>query len=866
MSKKKILSFAKIFFKILFLSIFLIIFATALTGYFSYPHLKKIAYKFLLKKLEIQKVRVEGIRVSKKNIFIKEFELIKSANLKIHFNELGVSFDRYNNFFNGIYELNGFSIKSLNVSYRDLTRTIKDTEPINIDSLLKSLAAPFKIKCDKIHISDFNINYENINQSFVMRNSEITGRITADSGIIKSEISIVSNNQTEYKVSGITAKLLSPDIKINAVKSDELYGVRLAANSIVEYTDLNSSIKIPQTPISINSGVQIKILEKKILSGLVLSFGETVKSDIYFDASYDSAITDLKLSFAGNKINLSGLAAYSAFKPEEYGLSKKLKLEIINKDTTVISYNFIDKKLGVKNLNLVFDIDNFNFKKKDMEIHGLKTAGFIKGDFDFDNDFNLSPDFELSMKTVFSADFIKHTNCIISKKIFFKTEFSKSKKLDIKSVSDSLQKKTLYSLDYLNNLLSVIGDFSFSFASKQFTVFSIYKFSDVALNLTGASATPNFSLKTKWESFNTDFLTGTMEIPEGSANINLSLKNFQIFDLSLKLKTGKIFKTFLTGHFEFPDNWIEVSASGSLSKLLEIYKKSFIRTDIKNLSGSLSEFGKLIPAANEFNINGDIFSNIYIIKEPDKAPVFSGKIKMAGCSASNTQYKFSFEGLNADLELENYVFDFLPVKSSFSEIETPAQLEKTRNFYFSKIRYDNYLFADISGYFSFYKNIINFNNVSSNFLDGTCLLNAIYDLSGKNLIFKSKINNADLNKAFFGNDYTGKKIPVSAGFDLSFKNAFSDTKLFDINNVEASLNISPINKETILSILNFTDPQNSDPNTPKLKFALKYAEPVFAKASLYSGMLNFNIGFNSKLIKEFRIDRIQINKLKLFKF
>ncbi|MBP7654211.1 hypothetical protein KA977_12370, partial [Candidatus Dependentiae bacterium] len=824
-------------------------------GYFFYPYIKLKSYNYLLKRFEIQKFHISGIKITKKNLSIKKFELIKSDDFKINFSGLALSFGNYKNFLNKNYDLNDFSIKSLSVDYTDTSPFKEDTEPLNIDKFLNSLSSPFKIRCEKINIGDFNLSYRDSVQSAVIKNSKIYGSVSADSGIIHSVLSFKSNKTIDYSYSGITLKSYLPEAHISLSKSNSHYNLQTKINSNIDYSDSSTGIKIFQTRILIASGCRINLSDKKIESNMLLEFGKVINSNLKINCSYDTDLIDFELLMADNKINLTGLTQYSsAAKNDVYGLSKKLNLNIINNDTTAISYNFKTKKLGVKNLNLVFDINNFQFAGSGYAVENLKSSGSIKGSLNFDKNFNISPDFELSIKSEMSASEFFFKNYVSFKNCSLNINFSKSKKLNItKFISSSADTVSLYSISYFNNLLKSAGNFSIDFVSKESILQNKYFLSNSKITLLNSESEQNFFLKSKWKNFSVSFLNSEFLIPEGSTDISLSSNDLKIFNLKSRLDCGKIFETNFVCHSEFPDNWLESVYSGNKKNILKFYERSFIRADFSKLNCDAAKISSLFGLNENFKYSAYLISKIYFVKKPDDFPVISGNLRISECDLNIKNINLSVSGLNADLNIENYSMNPDANKKSAGTGELSFS-DKSRNFNIAEIKYDNFIFSDISGNFSINQNLLYLNNVVLDLFDGSSSFNMFYDLIKKRMSFKAKINNSDLNRFFYGAKYSGNKIPVSATFDLSMRNAFSDTKTLNINNIDAVLTLTSITKETILSIINFTDPQNNNPNSSKLKFALKYAEPVSAKIALYSGMLNLNIGFNSKLIKEFTID------------
>ena len=164
----------------------------------------------------------------------------------------------------------------------------------------------------------------------------------------------------------------------------------------------------------------------------------------------------------------------------------------------------------------------------------------------------------------------------------------------------------------------------------------------------------------------------------------------------------------------------------------------------------------------------------------------------------------------------------------------------------------------IKNFITAVKDKIIIDNLTFDMFSSSVLLQSSLDLISKNLELSAQALNLSLNELL--NIKTNSNLIIGSALQMQCENILD----FDIRKISGRLLINRIDKNIIMELLKFYDPLTANMYSSKLKLALKLAEPTAVSIFFNAGMASLHIQFNSRIIDDFRIDKIQISNLKKF--
>jgi len=580
-----------------------------------------------------------------------------------------------------------------------------------------------------------------------------------------------------------------------------------------------------------------------------LDLSAKIKSDIKISEKNQqtSAIANLSLNSSIDEINFLN----TNFKKTNAFL--KLNTEV------KFSENFNLKDL-LANIDLSGAINNFNFDN--ISINNLKFSINNNNNFGFLPDFKIEKLFS-NIDYSFSLDDFKMPNLIDFYGFSIDGKITKNDSQNI-SVLQSIAPDSFFSKVWISKIFESFDVYNVNTKLKKIILLDNYKLQNSSLLLTGRKNNQNIDISFISDNFDVQFDTQIFKIPQIKYNINAKSEKFNSLKLNAKISSQDLLNFHCDFYVENNSDFIKQLFSEN-KQYLDIYKNTFIRLNDFHTNIDLSKLVSVYSEMAIYSLTGKIVANLKLIKNINQYPVLSTNLKLDNINFEIKNFDVVIKNLNFDFALADVVLtlDNLANNINIDEYIKNPILDKNSNFFINQIKFKDYYISNFVGHIGFSDNFLFFNNFKFDVLEGMGLLNAAIDIYSRRLALNSKLQNINIAKISQLQD-TKKNAVITLHSDLNIENLMKSSNIVNINDINSSIYVK-LDRNSILEFLAIINPNGVNFDDSKLRMLLKIVEPTDAKISLRAGLLNILINFDSKLVKNFKIERIPLNRLKLLK-
>lgn len=821
------------------------------------------------KKLNLKKFEIENFNVKLNVISFKKFNIELDENKSFDFTDCKITVS-YKTLLSKSIKLNSIDIGSFKMKYKNVQAKEEhiDTEPLDLKKLFLIPATPIDISAKNINVNINRIEYSDSTQYFELNNIKPVLNFTyiKDKLNLALDISDINNN--------IFFSMKNNDIKIHNSSMNLLLNYKKEQGTIVfeintKFSYINDTQKIQVAPCYVHTKSTINLNLKNIYAKMNLTLDAPYSNNIFnmnstIECNYDSSLNNIKFKIDEFDLDLSdfskiiSLPAFNQYK-NYFNFGFKVSSGSANID-------FIKKNICIDKFN--FSCKNINLKEKFYCIDNLNLNLGLNSNIDFDSFFNISPGSTFDLTGNISSNKIEYDTLVSAYNFNTKLFFNKSKNPEIiiqtKNILKNLNNKNEISKSIML-LLDNLDTCNITVNSENIEVFRKYKFYDFTGNLFSYKNMQNINISSDWNSFEFTELDTPFFIPSGKINIGSSINGLNRITIKAALSLKDLLISELEGICEYNENII-LKILNNKFIISDFFDKIFMRVNSENRI-NLAQFKYL---QKDFNpvFDGNMKCDFIVLKNSAHEPVFNAMINFDNVNIIDKNNLFKIINMNLELPVKDILISKIkPSKNIDEEIEIPdfpvyKGIEK--NLFIKNIQIKDIDITNTSANISANSEKILLKDFAFDFLGGQGLVNFLYDLQHKNIGALLKINDIDISYITKSGKLQNSNL-ISGIIKLKLKNLYSNNRIIDINNIDADLFITKINKETIFEILNWIDPQNLNPDFASLRTAVKLAKPVSAKFLLHSGILRISIKFDSQIISEFTIDRIQLNKLKIIK-
>ncbi len=844
--------------------IILIIFFTIGSAglYFSFPYLKKKIIKLALKTAGIQDVELKGINFSKTHFSINHIKIIKNSDNIYEINGLKTKFSDYKNFYYKKLFLDSIIIDTVNLKL-DIALSTKDTAPLDFKNIFVIPKFPLAIDIKKINIKNISADIKYSNKIIQLAGLTLNADIQNLNNILT--IKLNSNNPTgtiKYKFQTYNFELKKSEAAIAVLICDTEIITAVSIRSKTYYSDVKNNFKIAHSLVLLKNTAKINTVKKAIETSASFAFEKAAAIGISMDINYDTFITALHIKTSPSFVNFSEIIKSTEYKFNLPGISLRTNSEFVIDfpDTSSFNLSLTKKTLSVKNLSLKFNLKNIDAAQSGAELKNLNCSGNLYADGNFSAGGGLPANLTFRFKNTVSASSLIYSNIVKIEKpnLSIILEKNKNSKLlnYISQLSDTLVR---ISPTLLHNLANSIDTYNLTLSYKSGSFKNNFEHRAVSFVCSGFQNQQHIEISAKTSDFAISEKPQII-IPSSYFSIKGNIKDFKTASFISSIIAPALGNCSFSIYIEEEQDLITL-LSNKHPDFNAIYDKAFWRIQSDDFKIRNKNIKSFFPSYFNIPVTGTSSINFKFLKKPFLLPAITLSAHFEKINYSDTVSGFGIEDGDLLISLDNFIIGKKTKKEASGIILNTPALDKNKNFHIKRLYFKDIRFDNISGNFEIKQNNFYFNNIVFDFLKGSGSLNLYADLNQKNISFSSRFENININAFNLKAGESSGGI-ISAALDLKMKNLMQNNKIFNLNDAEGSLVIAKLNKNTIYSLLNTFDPENKDFNSSKLRLALKYAEPTQARISIGAGLMNIGIQFNSKLIKEFKIDRVNISKLK----
>ena len=834
-------------------------------AYFAFPYLKNKIIRKVLKKTGLRSVDYSGLDFSKNHFDLKKLKIIRDDFSVIEISNLQAVFPDYKNFYNNKFFIDSISFDNLQMKL-NIPVGPPDTRPFDLKSLFFPPDLPYNIDIKNISINSLNLQLNVGKQTFTFSGFTILSKIKNNNDSFSFQISSEKKSASfKYNFDSFGMELSSPLITCIYSVSDSVTKYEVNIKSTIHYTDKINNLRIGPEFLFARASADVDRTKKNIHSCLNTIFGNAAAFDISGEFEYDTGITSYKISASPAKINLTQLLKSVKTNFELPFVVLKSNSEFIAEtpDTSSFSFKTSSDFFTARNLNLRYSIKNVDFKFNEYLLKNLKSSGKIHSDAESYSSVNLPKNFALNLSVNLSADSFSDSNNINIKNPAVSISFCKNPESRLLNFISLISKsKNINDPELIKNVISELDTYSVAFKWSKISVSPlIIKAGNFKLNGCGNEISSDISVNI--DEFQ---IPGEKNIvPAIAASIKSKFQDLKTLSILARVNSPSLFQANISIFADKEKGPLVIPAEKE-NFIKEFYENAFWRIETNNLKITNEKLKRYIPFFDKRQFSGVSNFAVKLLKKTNSNPVISASAKFENLNFSDPALNLQVDDIDLNLNIENFIISDTAKtrKENSGVILNTPELDKNRNFFIKKIAYQNMNLSNLSGNLAIRQNNLYFNNVTFDFLRGSGTMNFYIDLTKNNMAVSSRLENLELS-ALSKNSVADGQGKFSAAIDLKIKNLNKKGKIFDPGDVSGSAAITKMNRDTVYSALNIFDPENKDFNSSKLRLALKYAEPTAIKLTASAGMLNADFTFNSKFITEFRIDRINISKLKFLK-
>jgi len=835
------------------LSIFLFIFISILIVYFSFPILLKRINNEIIKKLNIKYYSVDKIKISLKSIYLNNAILELDDNKKIFIKKIYANFS-IRSFLEKNYILNEFIIDGINIYYID--KEEKKEEELNINKLLEIPLMDINVIIKKGIIGIEKIYYETKDLKTEIENYNFIYEV------IYNQKGLTLNINTEERnlIKKINLNLQEKNLNIDDINIQSQFDYKPELINLTLFTKTKlqfDKIRLNEFNISMKSKINKK--DKNIDLQLRGKEKNIFDFDNSFNITFDTKIEVVKIKLEENNFNINNLS------------------QIIKIDEIKNNQKFLNWKLSISKSNIIFDmirkhleikdfttnISNLTIRENLFTIEDLNLSSKFSSSINLDDSFNIEDNFIFDINSNGNLKNGKFNNNVNLSNLQFSVKLKKeNNRTLLKDILELIEKK--YEIkDLKEKIKKILNKFEVCEINTNIEKFNFNN----QINLEQLQFYNNNKIENEQDIKFVSIIkeinykdTNLPEIiiPEGNINLTGKINDLKNFKILITYNLANIMNLNIESIIEINDDILNDLKKENI-EINEIIKKLYCRTN-SNLRFDFSKLNEIVKI-EKLKINGELNNKINFYQEINKEPLINSLINLDKINVEYDRIKVE------DLELDLYVND-LPINifNKKNEIKNIQIIENSeRNLYIKRIVFDKFETRDVNSNITLTNNFILLNNFIFNGFDGNLKVNLRIDYIKKNIVSNIRFNNIDLTYLTQNEKNRGIN-KISGIMKLELENIMSSkNKIIDISDIMCEIIVDNITKETILEILNFLDPENKNYDFKKINSILRFASPTYFKMVLFAGYLQIFIKFDSKLINDFTIDRIPLNKFNFIK-